>query len=568
MIPAVCPQDPPGEEEVFRRLRDDPDTEGWTILHSLDLARHSKRISGEADFVIIVPGLGILVLEVKSHRSVHYNEKGWHLGHDPVDVRGPFKQASEAMHSIRGHLGDADASFGKMVAWSAVCFPYVEFSIPSVEWHDWQVIDKGGIRREPISRIVRRILERGKEWMIGRGISCASKTEVHSSVERCKAASQSLRPLFEISVSPKVKRKERDRGLLSLTQEQFQALDQVALNPRVVFSGPAGSGKTVLAAESLRRACISGDYKSPAMFCFNRKLAESLAAAADTDERSSATIMHIDAWLRSVAGGRVTKEDSQRPDFFDGVLAERAIDGIIEDGDAPLFDLLILDEAQDLLEPYYLDVLDLALEGGLAGGNLMMFGDFVGQDIYCKSEGSIDEFVAQRCPSAARFQLMNNCRNTPGIAEYIVTLGKLDPAYRSILRPDDHNDPELFFWRNPEEQVKQIKSFVETCIKDGFSYGEIVLLSPSGKNPIGRELALDPDIGDKVVMDGNSRGKISYTTIQSFKGLEAPVIAVTDFDLMDSKAQQSLFYIGLSRALHRLGVFLHSDLKKFVRSAI
>lgn len=54
--PAVTPS--PGEREVFQRLRDDPGTEGWTVLHSLGIALHPRQIQGEADFVIIVPGKG------------------------------------------------------------------------------------------------------------------------------------------------------------------------------------------------------------------------------------------------------------------------------------------------------------------------------------------------------------------------------------------------------------------------------------------------------------------------------------------------------------------------------
>ena len=41
-------------------------------------------------------------------------------------------------------------------------------------------------------------------------------------------------------MSPKTRRQEVDRELLMLTEEQFSALDQTVLNPRVVFSGPGG----------------------------------------------------------------------------------------------------------------------------------------------------------------------------------------------------------------------------------------------------------------------------------------------------------------------------------------
>ena len=41
-----------------------------------------------------------------------------------------------------------------------------------------------------------------------------------------------------------------------------------------------------------------------------------------------------------------------------------------EHRDSGRFDLVIADEVQDLLHPPYLDVLELVLKGGLAGGSM------------------------------------------------------------------------------------------------------------------------------------------------------------------------------------------------------
>ena len=68
MIPSQLPTDckSPGERSLFPRFKNDPDTAGWIVLHSLGVAKHPKRIEGELDFVVIVPGAGILCLEVKA----------------------------------------------------------------------------------------------------------------------------------------------------------------------------------------------------------------------------------------------------------------------------------------------------------------------------------------------------------------------------------------------------------------------------------------------------------------------------------------------------------------------
>src|SRR5689334_3961333 len=102
MMPAFCREDaPPGERAVYANLRDDHETDGWIVLHSLGIADHIRQVEGEADFVIIVPDTGILVIEVKSHLSIERLTDGtWILGNGPPTTRGPFRQASEAMHSL------------------------------------------------------------------------------------------------------------------------------------------------------------------------------------------------------------------------------------------------------------------------------------------------------------------------------------------------------------------------------------------------------------------------------------------------------------------------------------
>lgn len=144
--PAISPScTSPGEKEVFTRLKDEPATQEWIVLHSLDIAHHQRQVAGEADFLIIVPHLGVLCLEVKACRSLHRRDGLWYYGRDPKgDPRGPFKQASEAMHSLRKQVVQHDPALLRVLFWSAVAFPYVEFSAASDEWHSWQIINALG----------------------------------------------------------------------------------------------------------------------------------------------------------------------------------------------------------------------------------------------------------------------------------------------------------------------------------------------------------------------------------------------------------------------------------------
>ena len=56
------------ERRIFDLLKSDPNTKGWTVIHSLGLARRGWKPYGEIDFVVFIPGNGILCLEVKGGR--------------------------------------------------------------------------------------------------------------------------------------------------------------------------------------------------------------------------------------------------------------------------------------------------------------------------------------------------------------------------------------------------------------------------------------------------------------------------------------------------------------------
>ena len=66
MIPPSIPADAPkGERSLFAKLRDDPKSKDWIVFHSFDIRKHVVRQEGEADMLVVVPGNGILCLEVK-----------------------------------------------------------------------------------------------------------------------------------------------------------------------------------------------------------------------------------------------------------------------------------------------------------------------------------------------------------------------------------------------------------------------------------------------------------------------------------------------------------------------
>jgi len=269
-----------GERAVYEALRVSDsasghargglDTSGWPILHSLDIAEHNRAEAGEEDFLVVAPGLGVLVLEVKGVHRVARRQGVWVLGDGPEareDKRGPFKQASEAMHSLRDRLVRGRPHLNGVPFWSAVCFPFLDFGESSEEWHSWQVIDRRAMAACSLAELLARVLENGRRHMVEHRVSSFQAEDAEPTPAQCREIVSVMRPDFEIYESPRSRARRIDDEMRRYTEEQFAALDAMDRNPRVIFDGPAGTGKTLLAIEAARRAAVAG--RRVLFLCFN-----------------------------------------------------------------------------------------------------------------------------------------------------------------------------------------------------------------------------------------------------------------------------------------------------------
>jgi len=557
-----------GEKEIALRLRNDPATENWVVFHSLDIAEHRSQVAGECDFVIIIPRKGVLCVEVKGCRSMKVEGGIWYYGsRNSGDKRGPFKQAAENMHSIRKYLLGKRPDLRRVVFWSAVIFPYVTFSKSSPEWHDWQVIDARSYMERPVSQMFLNVIDQARLLLSGSSTAgWFKKEDTEPDVEQCGVISDILRPEFEFYETPAARRRDLHEKLKRYTGEQFIALDAMQTNPRVIFNGPAGTGKTLLAIEAARRAVHQ--EKKTLLLCFNRYIAQWIKTQFSETDFQNLTVSTLHALMLNLC--RKKPPASADSEFWTVTLPEQAVSALLAESSKQTepFDVMIIDEAQDILRPDYLDFLDLYLAGGLASGTWNMFGDFAFQQIYSAATMQLNDFIIQRCEKTPVYTLGINCRNTPRIAAYAPLLGGLTPDYCKILRPDDNIKPELIFFNDEDHQrdilAKVLLNFRE---KEKFKGSEIVILSPSADTCCSSSLPApwkDRVKPFRLV----SSGHIRYCTIHSFKGLEAPVIIVTDINRIIDTESRNLLYIAVTRSLSRLVLLIQdavrTDLKQIL----
>lgn len=567
MIPveifSECPS--PGEQEIFRRLKDDSYTKDWVVFHSIDLTHHRTQVSGELDFAVIIPGKGVLCLEVKACSRLRRNGGEWYYGNNnKPDRRGPFKQASEAMHSLRNKLSEKRPDLSKIVFWSAVLFPYLNFNEEPVEWHPWQVIDSRGFRAKPLSTLLLGVLEHARKFLEERPNACwYNPCSNEPTIEQCDAIVQALRPNFEYFEAPGARLKRIDNELKFFTQEQFISLDAMSVNPRVLFSGPAGTGKTVLAIEAARRSVAMGERVL--FLCFNRFLGKWLEEQLGIFG-PKIVVSTLHKYMMSVSG--IQEVNSPGRHFWENEIPCAAIEKLLESSqDEILFDKLIVDEAQDVLRDNYLDLLDLSLKGGLATGRWMMFGDFEKQAIY-DANVSLDHLKNERVRNAPVYSLRINCRNTPRIAYLVHLLGGLEPGYSKILRPDDLVEPELKYYSSSCSQELILTNILQRLYDEGYKGKQIIVLSPKAEGDCASNVNTKPWKERLKPYEIAGEGHIGFSTIHSFKGLEAPAVILTDIEHISDPVSVALFYIGVTRALQRLVILAHESAKSEVVSTL
>jgi len=597
-----------GERLVFERLAADPAHPEWTVLHSLDIADPATRLAAEIDFLVVVPGKGVLVVEVKGTHSLRRKDGLWFYGGDRTpDGRGPFKQAADSMHSLRSHLVKRHPGLGRVVFWSVVCFPYVEFQETSEEWFPWQVVDRRALASRDLPSLLESVLDRARDRLVQRRAPWFHPEREEPRPDQCREIVQLLRGDFELFESPRARGERLESEVRRYTEEQFEALDAIDGNPRIVFDGPAGTGKTLLAIETARRAVSAG--RRVLLVCFNRPLGrwlqeETAALAPPAAGRPGVTARTLHEHMRVLAGIRPTPRQACSQAFWQEELPDRAETALLEridmaagDGGRSRFvyDELVLDEAQDMLRPSYLDFLDLSLEGGLRQGIWRFFGDFEYQRIYDSAALSVGDFLEGRGVDAFRYGLRVNCRNTPRVAELAMRWGEMRPGYKRVRRPDDEPAPLVRYWRDEEQQRRLLVEALEELREAGFSGADVAVISPAGDDgcaaaglteapwrdrlePLVREARLlgGEDVPAAVAGEGDwpaacipsdldavdlASHRTRYCSIYRFKGLEAPAVVITDVTSLDDAGARSLLYVGCTRALHRLVILAHESLR-------
>jgi hypothetical protein len=517
------------EKKVFDLLKRLDLGEGACALHSQNISEISYKEWCEIDFVLVCEW-GVLVLEIKGGH-VSRKDGVWNFrdryGQTHRKSEGPFEQAQSGKYALKDALKKKvnlkkveSISFG----WGCV-FPDMHFNTETPEVPAEAIIDHLNVSG---FREFRSCLNNlGQYWY--------NKKSRYRKLDRSDIdiICAELRPNFDLVPTLASRVDQISEQLVSLTDDQYRIMDAVENTERIICTGGAGTGKSFLAVQAARSEAQKG--KAVELVCRSDVFA---------------------AFIRP----QLDKYNVQVSDI-------RAITNGPQPEGGDLFDSLIVDEAQDLMNSSFLDLFKNRLKGGIENGCWRFFLDGNNQGgVY----GDYDAFAFDYLCSLTGMPPMRlsiNCRNTP---EIITQTQLMTGADIGVSKLDGQGVKVTFATCSDAGECASLAVVqLNAWMDDGIELSNVTILScAAGEDSCLRKLGAKwkkilyrVDAGNIASRPHN---KLGYCEVADFKGLESMHIMLVDLeDISDSPEQIAHLYVAITRANAVLWIAIPESKQEF-----
>jgi len=571
MLPKMPNPESTGSEKViFSLIEKAHNSENFFCLHSVGIARHERKSYAECDFVLIGPP-GVFCFEVKGGEVSRKNGL-WHIGWPGkcyTSTEGPFKQAQSLKWPMKNEVTlNLSKEFTRDVLFGwGVLFPDIEFGEKDPEW-DLDVVFDARDKDNEFLDYVKRLAGVFESLEAKSG----KKITRHLPPSRVRKIVDCFRHDFDLVPGLRTLVSDSKRELISLGPDQYKVLD-FALNPsnpRALCHGPAGTGKTIVAIEAARR--LGGEGHRVLFLCFNKILANFLKSELSSlDSNVSVFSLHqfMKKYIEQAGMKHLLPKNTDNKSAADELFRERypelfetAILELVESENFEKYDVLILDEAQDILYSPTIDAIGFVLKKGLLDGRWLFFYDpDLQSKIYGRMNANVLEYLQKTRP--ATFPLGENYRNPPAVVKEMCKLIGIVPV--SCKRALGAN-VNYISYRDEKEQGKKLNALLVDLLKEGTDPCGISILSGCmvEKSCVHN---YPPDIGKKIQFlgspqEGHTKGDIfTASSISAFKGMENDIIILTDLPVPDNNSDwdRSITYVGMTRAKTMLYVLVSAE---------
>ena len=568
--------------------------ENWVVFHGIPRGEKTtgsgRTPGGETDFIVLIPGVGWLVLEVKGE-TVGYKNGRWvregKRGSQSLRET-PMQQARSNAYDMRTYIRETDPSCADYPFFWTVAFLSERIESPE---------------HSESNTILSRDCYDASDFELGilRVINDAKLNFDQPRIAPRAIDVERLVCLFQtrIQTDTAMVLVESEREFVRLSEEQNSTLWGAGLVDKVLIEGPAGSGKTILAMHMARQAGERGlrtlvltdtlgqrewlqietygiaqltvDIDTRWIDNLTRRRGRGRNRVQNRLERLRNLSARIEGDIKKIERGGDEKKDArQQLEERDEILTElidQAFKEMVEEhGELP-WDLLIWDEFQDYRYPRAARRIVREFR------RVKIFADFQRQDWLGAMVGRdlkgelIEEF------GTTPEKLMHNNRNSANIADAATKLTHVPtgPTFAGDGLPVEihyhlgdpmSDDPEAVEELNGIliSRVNELKSTmgtisgrIATIIDNGHAVETAFRWqSTIGDFPIRRMLSARPFDAEP------SQSHVCFADVASFKGLESPVVFLIypePIPLPDEPIRHLINYSALTRARSLLCIF-------------
>lgn len=528
-IPNVKPEDfnnSYGEKQVYEALRTLNDR--YTVFYSLSwVGQDEKRNVGEADFVILHPDKGLMVVEVKSG-GIQFKNGEWEQINSRTGVSkwiSPFNQARKSQFEILERLKNENLDFPIPMMCYCVWFPSIE-----------------------LEKDIKLPMESPKEIILDSQSVLSPEKAINSAFEfwsrkyrtvkltdiQNKQVVSKLCPYFHVVPKLKMRVNELEQTYIQLTRQQVSLLEFLEEQKTAVIHGIAGTGKTVLAVEKAKM--LASQKESVLFLCYNSFLRDNLR---ENNTVPNVVFHNIHSLAYEVMGNSSLSADDLVEEFEDYLE-------VVFDDEMWAYKNIIIDEGQDLDDRLINRLYDIVKR---KNGAFYVF--------YDRNQSVLTEQVPHWIEDAeCRLVLHKNCRNTAEVFKTSCSILGMD----NVIYNEVHGDiPAIKFYSEPNEAENIVENFIKEVKAEGLGLENIVILS--AKTIDKTEIDINKSYAGTRLSTEKEEGKVLFTTIRKFKGLEADAVLIVDASMsgLISNEQKKLLYVGSSRAKSFLNIAMKED---------
>lgn len=506
----ILEQGLPDDWYVFHNIR-------WTQAHE-----HGTNV-GEIDFCVLAPNGKAIVIEQKNGELIE--SQGGLLKRYPNGAKNVGTQIQRTLDGLHTKFKRYNPQGGLWADYLIYLPDYRVNDINAVALDPERIVD--GSKRDQLCTIIQKLLKQNAD---------------NHTTERFEKVRDFLLDTYDLVRDVHAYGKLQKEIYCNISGGLTTWVSRLTFEPfHLRVQGTAGCGKTQLAMAELSKTVTSG--KTALLVCFNHALAAQLASLAPDGAKVTTFHRLCEQW--AVVSG-VSIDHNQGPQVYESMIVQAQS---LEVPKGWQVDTLIIDEGQDMLQPWADIVLRLAKQN-----TRVIWIEDLNQQLYGRAPVLLKDFV--------RLDVPVNYRSPQKIQQAIEMLLDLGTVSGN---PFPGLDPEFHTYESIQVLFSQIRTRLDDLIGQGFRKENIAIVSfrgmknsafsnidRIGKYDLSRFTGEYDTEGHQIIQDGD----ILFDTIYRYKGQQKQVILFVeiDFEALDEQSRNKM-YCGMTRATTHLECF-------------